>query len=868
MTRTQTFGRMPTLGEMKEYYARDDVLSFLYDECRMRNVDIAFRRKRWPITPASKNHLQEIIQEAIESKVERAYKNSPGPIDDVRLAKFDYLSFHSRTSITSGEKLIGFDMIFEADMQGWRRSFEDLYGVIQLLDDFGVCYRMKYSGVRSLHFMIPFEAFPRQFNGEPVLRQRSEIQDRVQKYFRRYCGMERAHGGSVMRLAYSLNEDNGLVSLPISSHELSSFRPWKANIQSVTIDKPWHGDVPSDASRKMLRFLREIHKDDAKFTNITPGLEIAPKESYSHAAESDEGSIERWAEQLRSGEEAARVEAAWNLMSMPEPTPVSVLEQGLADESPDVRWYMTESLQKRLDDHTISLAGRMLLDDDQFVRISAIDALALANEKALDTLWSSVADSVSGSSGASFSDIIYAVGKICRDDKERVMKSLVESGSRTIGNALEKAIDNQQRFWLVSSYLQQLRQLCRQYDISEGVLVSEATRLLVPKLLSDFSRGTINYYHVSTLQKLQKNEAVPLTAIREIADSLEIGKAEVPSSRMPEEERDFLTSVVRDALKDMSPEQKARILAAFMLHGKKRLLEPSARILLKIGMWEAVDAIAHVLAQRKVSADRVITIVDKLKQMEPAIERALSEKVNEADGAWALIGKHAEIFELMEALRDERQDVREWAIRALGRMGRSAREAVPALVDILFRDEISWTRRCVARALGRIGGTGAISALIRAFTDQNRSVRKDAMSSMKRIGQPAVPALVKALRDNDALVRYSAARLLGRVREATALPALIEALQDKNAPVRGVAARALGSIGHPDAIPVLIEASKDEKPTVRAASAAALGMIRDPAAVPALTEALKREDGWVRHEFARALRNIETTEAAKAVEKG
>ena len=53
-------------------------------------------------------------------------------------------------------------------MQGWRRAFEDLVGVVRTLDKFGVCYRMKYSGVRSLHFMIPFEALPKEFNGKPV----------------------------------------------------------------------------------------------------------------------------------------------------------------------------------------------------------------------------------------------------------------------------------------------------------------------------------------------------------------------------------------------------------------------------------------------------------------------------------------------------------------------------------------------------------------------------------------------------------------------------------------------------------------------------------------------------------------------------
>ena len=31
-----TFGQHPTLGEMKAYYAREDVISFLYEECQTR----------------------------------------------------------------------------------------------------------------------------------------------------------------------------------------------------------------------------------------------------------------------------------------------------------------------------------------------------------------------------------------------------------------------------------------------------------------------------------------------------------------------------------------------------------------------------------------------------------------------------------------------------------------------------------------------------------------------------------------------------------------------------------------------------------------------------------------------------------------
>ncbi|MCZ6675986.1 MAG: hypothetical protein O7E52_01925, partial [Candidatus Poribacteria bacterium] len=166
MTQIRTFGRYPTLGEMKAYYNRDDVLDFLYAESRLRNFLIAFRKRSWEIHPTSKAHLQEIINDVIQNRIEKAH---PDASDSSPLAKFDYLSFHSPNAITVGDKLVGVDLVFEVDLSGWRRSFEALSGVIRLLDDFEVCYRMKYSGVRSLHLIVPFEAFPKTFNGESLL---------------------------------------------------------------------------------------------------------------------------------------------------------------------------------------------------------------------------------------------------------------------------------------------------------------------------------------------------------------------------------------------------------------------------------------------------------------------------------------------------------------------------------------------------------------------------------------------------------------------------------------------------------------------------------------------------------------------------
>jgi HEAT repeat protein len=713
MATIRTLGRMPTLGEMKEYYARDDVLSFLYDECRMRNIDIAFRRKRWRINPTSKAHLQGIIEKTIKGKIEPAYKGSDQPLGSVRLAKFDYLSFHFHTSITSDGKLIGYDTIFEADTQGWRRAFEDLVGVIKLLDDFEVCYRIKYSGVRSLHFMIPFEALPKQLNGRPALSQRAEIQRRLQDYFRRYCGMRRAHGGSVMRLAYSLNEDNGLVSLPISSGELSDFRPWESNIHSVTVGKTWHGNIPADASRKTLKFLREVYKDDAKIRKsrstsrgvlgyVPTGLEIAPKDRSSHAVDSDEASMDKWTAQLRSEEESARVEAAWNLMTAPEPVSVSTLQEGLADENPDVRWYLTEALQKRLDAEAARTAGKMLWDDDQFIRISAIDALALSGEDALQAISDSMSGSVDASmdSTRAIDDIIYAIGKIRPEAESEFMRSFVKPIGGSVARFLLASVSSDRPFWPARRFLRRLRELCRQYDIDESVLFHDAIEAIVPWLLDSFAVGKQNddpwlpYQRLWTLQEIRKNQAIPMMTMREIANSLDIHDVKIPSNRMTEQEREFLIQTVRGALAEKTLKQKAFILANFLLRGRKRISEPAGKLLTRIReMYPSVEQpisklvgdtpsrqlsiIANVEREHKLLQDKgideLIGMLGEGWRMRTAAAQTLAEKCQGDEDIEKVIG----------ALQSKGTKVRMGAVTALGAMMSHHKRAHEAVVEAL-----------------------------------------------------------------------------------------------------------------------------------------------------------------------------------------
>ncbi|MCI0704195.1 MAG: HEAT repeat domain-containing protein [Planctomycetia bacterium] len=93
----------------------------------------------------------------------------------------------------------------------------------------------------------------------------------------------------------------------------------------------------------------------------------------------------------------------------------------------------------------------------------------------------------------------------------------------------------------------------------------------------------------------------------------------------------------------------------------------------------------------------------------------------------------------------------------------------------------------------------------------------------------SVPSLVRTLKeDKDPNMRYFAAESLGQFgAEATsAVPDLIAALKDENAMVRMGVAYALGEIGSSDAVPALQEASKDGEKQVRDAAVHALKQIQ------------------------------------------
>ncbi|MBN1979049.1 MAG: HEAT repeat domain-containing protein, partial [Anaerolineae bacterium] len=99
----------------------------------------------------------------------------------------------------------------------------------------------------------------------------------------------------------------------------------------------------------------------------------------------------------------------------------------------------------------------------------------------------------------------------------------------------------------------------------------------------------------------------------------------------------------------------------------------------------------------------------------------------------------------------------------------------------------------------------AIARLTVALGHRNGAVRMHARQLLVAIGSPAVDALAELIADRNNLVRWEAAKTLGEIADARAAPALVRALEDSDADVRWLAAEGLVSMGR-DGLPALLHA--------------------------------------------------------------
>ena len=184
-------------------------------------------------------------------------------------------------------------------------------------------------------------------------------------------------------------------------------------------------------------------------------------------------------------------------------------------------------------------------------------------------------------------------------------------------------------------------------------------------------------------------------------------------------------------------------------------------------------------------------------------------------------GAPGRIEQLIQALHDENEALREHAIASLGQTGP---EALPRLID-LMADEDAVIREAATSAVVRMGPS-VVAQMIDALQDDSWAIREQAASALGKLrDRRAVEPLVRAIKDRDGAVRTAAVWALERIGDSQAVPGLIDALMDST--LREDAARVLKEIGDVRAVEALIDGLLGSNWMVRRHAAEALGKIGD-----------------------------------------
>jgi HEAT repeat protein len=177
---------------------------------------------------------------------------------------------------------------------------------------------------------------------------------------------------------------------------------------------------------------------------------------------------------------------------------------------------------------------------------------------------------------------------------------------------------------------------------------------------------------------------------------------------------------------------------------------------------------------------------------------------------------------LLLAAQDQDNDVRLAAGLCLARLGPTA---VPALLDGLRQQRQGLLWPCALFGLPPLG-KAAVAAVPNPLLARRQEVCMSFGLALGRMGQPAMPRILEALRDANSSVRLGAvwALLVLGPEAADARPALLERLRDRDHEVQLSAGLALARMGKP-AVPDLAARLEDRDEQVRLCAANALAHV-------------------------------------------
>lgn len=268
--------------------------------------------------------------------------------------------------------------------------------------------------------------------------------------------------------------------------------------------------------------------------------------------------------------------------------------------------------------------------------------------------------------------------------------------------------------------------------------------------------------------------------------------------------------------------------------------EAAATALAQLTNDEILDFIISILCTKVLAADQREQTLALFPLLGPPLaQRLMVRLVNESD-SWARKvlsdglahqGKAA-IDVVLNYLADERWFVVRNCIAILGEIRDPT--TIVNLREQLYHPEIR-VRRETIRALTRIGGSDAVSILLRVLEENDTDLRRQALVSLGAMKHPAaVTPLLRIVNARDPRVRQvefkrDAIRALGEIGSPEAIAPLAALLvkrkfwyRSRYDELRAAATTALGEIGHPAAGEILQWAMNDRSEVVARAAVQAL----------------------------------------------
>ena len=218
----------------------------------------------------------------------------------------------------------------------------------------------------------------------------------------------------------------------------------------------------------------------------------------------------------------------------------------------------------------------------------------------------------------------------------------------------------------------------------------------------------------------------------------------------------------------------------------------------------------------------------------------------------------------LEQARSSDPRTRRAALRILSYFGYP--EGLDILVEAM-NDDDDKIREAAIYGLPLIDDPKAVEALLASATHADAKTRA---AIIRALGQTTaapevVNALERALRDDDAWVRYYATQAFGRLKVEASAPWLVARVTDPSGQVRVAAVESLAHLKDNLAEQALVDAARSSDPDMRRAALLGLGISRRPGALPLLKEGAVSSDAATRLVAIGALAELESPEVIPAL---